>query len=360
MTSPKSPAAGTANTPSLTTLVLGSLRSAPTNSQSLHLDVPRQTPLPVSTRGTPKLRQWQPQPPPTVIQAPLARWGLTAPGHPLAHHPSRAGGRPDAPETGSAAWGRGTRKGACSEGPTSPPSSPGNRGIPPPRSRCSIAPPSPAPSRGGRRTTRSHPTVLAFPGSVSRTQPTGPPCHAPPAWPHAIGSHTTGYAPSPRFLQLRYRVGTETGTPPLPSLGSSHPSFSGGEDMPPAATSAGSCSPRLSRDWTRACRLGFGAGEGDILLWPGSLARPRPWITKAGNSLQFSSVAQSCPTLCNPMNRSTPGLPVHHKLPEFTQTHVPPVGDAIQPFHPLSFVPFSSCPQSLPASGSFPMRQLFA
>ena len=53
-------------------------------------------------------------------------------------------------------------------------------------------------------------------------------------------------------------------------------------------------------------------------------------------SAQFSSVAQSCPTLCDPMNRSTPGLPVHHQLPEFTQTHVHPVGDAIQPAHPLS------------------------
>ena len=52
--------------------------------------------------------------------------------------------------------------------------------------------------------------------------------------------------------------------------------------------------------------------------------------------LQFSSVAQSCPTLCNPMNRSTPGLPVHHQLPEFTQTHVHRVGDAIQPSQPLS------------------------
>ena len=52
--------------------------------------------------------------------------------------------------------------------------------------------------------------------------------------------------------------------------------------------------------------------------------------------LQFSSVAQSCPTLCDPMNRSTPGLPVHHKLPEFTQTQVHRVSDAIQPSHPLS------------------------
>ena len=53
-------------------------------------------------------------------------------------------------------------------------------------------------------------------------------------------------------------------------------------------------------------------------------------------SVQFSSVAQSCPTLCNPMNRSTPGLPVSHQLPEFTQTQVHWVSDAIQPSHPLS------------------------
>ena len=52
--------------------------------------------------------------------------------------------------------------------------------------------------------------------------------------------------------------------------------------------------------------------------------------------VQFSSVAQSCLTLCYPMNRSTPGLPVHHQLPEFTQAHVHRVSDAIQPSHPLS------------------------
>ena len=76
------------------------------------------------------------------------------------------------------------------------------------------------------------------------------------------------------------------------------------------------------------------------------------------DSVQFSSVAQSCLTLCNPMNCSTPGLPLHHQLPEFTQTHVHRVGGAIQPSHPV--IPFSSCPQSLPASESFPMNQLFA
>ena len=53
-------------------------------------------------------------------------------------------------------------------------------------------------------------------------------------------------------------------------------------------------------------------------------------------SVQFSSVAQSCPTICNTMNCSMPGPPVHHQLPEFTQTHVHWVSDAIQPSHPLS------------------------
>ena len=75
--------------------------------------------------------------------------------------------------------------------------------------------------------------------------------------------------------------------------------------------------------------------------------------------LQLSSVQLlSHVRLCDPMNRSTLGLPVHHQLPEFTQTHVHWVGGAIQPSHPV--VPFSSCPQSFPASESFPMSQLFA
>ena len=74
--------------------------------------------------------------------------------------------------------------------------------------------------------------------------------------------------------------------------------------------------------------------------------------------IQFSSVAQSCPTLCNPMNRSTPGLPVHHQLPEFTQTHILQVSDAIQPSHPLSS---PSPPAPNPSQHqSFPMNQLFA
>ena len=86
------------------------------------------------------------------------------------------------------------------------------------------------------------------------------------------------------------------------------------------------------------------------------------WFTRVSKRLtmkvQISSVAQSCPTRCDPMNRSTPGLPVYHQLPESTQTHV----------HcrwwnltiSSSVIPFFSCPQSFPASGSFPMSQLFA
>ena len=74
--------------------------------------------------------------------------------------------------------------------------------------------------------------------------------------------------------------------------------------------------------------------------------------------LEFSLVqfSQSCPTLCDPMNHSTPGFPVRHQFPESTQTHVHWVGDAIQPSRPLSS--FSSCPKFFPASGSFQMSQL--
>ena len=74
---------------------------------------------------------------------------------------------------------------------------------------------------------------------------------------------------------------------------------------------------------------------------------------------QFSSATQLCPTLCDPMNRTTPGLPVHHQLLEFTQNSCA----SSQWCHPAissSVILFSSCPQSLPASGSFQMSQLFA
>ena len=72
-----------------------------------------------------------------------------------------------------------------------------------------------------------------------------------------------------------------------------------------------------------------------------SLAGCSSWVSKSRiratkHTVQLSSVAQSCPTFCDPMNRSTPGLPGHHHLPEFSQTHVHRVSDAIQPSHPLS------------------------
>ena len=98
-----------------------------------------------------------------------------------------------------------------------------------------------------------------------------------------------------------------------------------------------------------------------LLRWsewrPGIIETFKCSQTPTPSVFQFSSVTQSCPTLCDPMNCSTPGLPVHHQLLEFTQTHVHWVGDAIQPSHPV--VLFSSYPQSLPASESFPMSQLF-
>ena len=91
-------------------------------------------------------------------------------------------------------------------------------------------------------------------------------------------------------------------------------------------------------------------------------SRYTPRTGTAGSYDSSCSVTQSCPTLCDPMDRSTPGLPVHHQVLESTQTHVHWVGDAIQPSHP-SVVPFS-CPQSFPASGkdesTFQMSRLFA
>ena len=74
-------------------------------------------------------------------------------------------------------------------------------------------------------------------------------------------------------------------------------------------------------------------------------------------SVHFSPVVQSCPTLCNSMDCSTPGFPVHHQLLELTQTHVHQVGG--HPTISSSLVPFSSCLQSFPASGSFPMSHFF-
>ena len=79
----------------------------------------------------------------------------------------------------------------------------------------------------------------------------------------------------------------------------------------------------------------------DIILMAESEEQRASWWkwkrrVKKLASVQFSSVSQLCPTLCDPMNRSTPGLPVYHQLPEFAETHVHRVSDAIQPSHPLS------------------------
>ena len=83
----------------------------------------------------------------------------------------------------------------------------------------------------------------------------------------------------------------------------------------------------------------------DITVWPTHLH----WYML---SVQFSSVTQFCPILCDPMNHSTPGLPVHHQLLEFTQTHVHRVRDAIQPSHPLSS-PFPPAPNPSQYQGLF-------
>ena len=69
-------------------------------------------------------------------------------------------------------------------------------------------------------------------------------------------------------------------------------------------------------------------------VFPSTIVQQHQFFS--AQSVQLSSVAQSCPTLCNPMNCSTPGPPVYHQLPEFTQTHAHRVGDATQPSHPLS------------------------
>ena len=108
---------------------------------------------------------------------------------------------------------------------------------------------------------------------------------------------------------------------------------------------------KLYTGWKLLMRLWFGANlcevngcatgkkkkenHIDILMYS---SKPHTWMDLfPHHSVQFSSVAQSCLTLCDPMNHNTTGLPVHHKLLESIQTHVHWVGDAIQPFHPLSF-----------------------
>ena len=94
------------------------------------------------------------------------------------------------------------------------------------------------------------------------------------------------------------------------------------------------------RDW--ACKQAF--------------LYPPLWCWFSSAIYQFSSVTQSCQTVCNPMDCSMTDLPIHHQLPEVTQIRVRWASDAIQPSHPV--IPFS-CPQSFPASRCFPMSQFF-
>ena len=100
---------------------------------------------------------------------------------------------------------------------------------------------------------------------------------------------------------------------------------------------AWSIAEKLSPSWL------FNLGHCHLLSQIFQTAGFYPAIHSFISSVQFSSVAQSCPTLCDPMNCSTPGLPVHHHLLEFTQTHVHWVSNAIQPSHPLSS-PFPPAP----------------
>ena len=137
---------------------------------------------------------------------------------------------------------------------------------------------------------------------------------------------------------------------PLPSLLSIPLPLS----FPPGAAGTGVKPAILSTTTVPACRGGGRRGEPQrSLMFSGDPSRLlcvllensiQPLVQRISHlwtnelfPVQFSSAAQSCPTLYDPMNhRSTPGLPVHHQLPEFTQTHVHRVGDAIQPSHPLS------------------------
>ena len=96
-------------------------------------------------------------------------------------------------------------------------------------------------------------------------------------------------------------------------LYSSHNSLGQNTGVGAFSFSRGSSQPR---DWTQVSQI----ADGFFTSWA---------------TVQFSSVTQSCPTLCNLMNCSTPGLPIHHQFPEFTHTHVHRVSDAILPSHPL-------------------------
>ena len=105
-----------------------------------------------------------------------------------------------------------------------------------------------------------------------------------------------------------------------------------------------SCGPRVSRGRKAFRRLAVPLGS--------SVSQTSALCLSHFSSVQFSSVAQSCLTFCDPMDCSTPGLPVHHQLPESTQTHVHCVSDAIQPSHPL-LSPFPPTPNPSQHQGLF-------
>ena len=156
----------------------------------------------------------------------------------------------------------------------------------------------------------------------------------PPAKRGSLGLHaqrSTGslLSPCPRLLRLLTpgpalpSGEVRTADRPTPRAGDKEGLRQGGVRAERRQPSAGSAVPSVSSPSGnyRGCREQGTAGS---KRWPPI------WET-----VRFSSVAQSCPTLCHPMNRSTPGLPVHHHLPKSTQTHVHCVSDAIQPSHPL-------------------------
>ena len=100
-----------------------------------------------------------------------------------------------------------------------------------------------------------------------------------------------------------------------------------------------------------------------LLIWNSNFIGNPVVLHAKHQKIQFSSVTQSCLTLCDPMDCKAPGFPVHHQLPELPQSHVHPVGDVIHPVNSSSdvnsssIILFSSCLQSFPASGSFPVSQ---
>ena len=161
------------------------------------------------------------------------------------------------------------------------------------------------------------------------------------SWPRGRegeASHRAAVWQRPRAKSKR---GTQGGGPRLCSA------YADVQSCQDAGTVSGQEGRRRGQDGSRApWRKGRGPGSklppslrALPLLTPGwrqrlQLKDEAVWSRGSLMQTQFSS-AQSCPTVCNPMNRSTPGFPVHHQLPEFTQTHDHRVSDAIQPSHPL-------------------------